>query len=223
MNSIPSASPPPLPAALTDRQLELYEALVDFDGRIDAKPPKLALMYLGAILVRGQTGNPDVVALAAHGLRELMEKLARHLDVPMVQMDLTGRVRQLAEKYRAIEDSDPQHREKRRTEFQDSAVALAAWFPTQHTTRANWAGEVMVRLDPRGLQLPTPAKQPHVKTWNDCHKCFQDAAHHRAITATEFGRHVQLFEDFLLDRLRPRTVGDQRLIEDIVREGEGDA
>lgn len=38
----------------------------------------LARMYLGALLALRQTENPDRLALAAHDMRELMEKLARH-------------------------------------------------------------------------------------------------------------------------------------------------
>ena len=39
-------------------------------------------MYLGALMVFDQGGNPDRLALAAHSFRELMEKLPRYIDVP---------------------------------------------------------------------------------------------------------------------------------------------
>jgi len=53
---------------LSGSQRTLYEALA-------SKDPRLARMYLGALSVLDRQGNPDRLALASHGLRELMEKM----------------------------------------------------------------------------------------------------------------------------------------------------
>ena len=45
--------------------------------------PKLARMYLGALRVLADEANPDAMPLAAHTLREIMEKLPESLDVPL--------------------------------------------------------------------------------------------------------------------------------------------
>ncbi len=112
-------------------------------------------MYLGAILVFGQRGNPDAIALAAHGLRELMEKLARHLNVPMAQTSgVTAKVFEMSAKYRAIQEAHPDRKEDLRIDFHECAEALAVWFPENHTPRSRWGAEVFDRLDPRGLKLP---------------------------------------------------------------------
>ena len=50
-------------------QLELLEALRTRTGKFD-----FATMYRGALLVLQQTDNPLRLVLAAHGIRELMEK-----------------------------------------------------------------------------------------------------------------------------------------------------
>lgn len=68
-------------AALTGQQRALYEALLDLGSAAKDENPRMAKMYFGAVLVLRQIGNPDRLALAAHGLRELMEKMPRFLDV----------------------------------------------------------------------------------------------------------------------------------------------
>ena len=55
----------PTPLELSGQQRALYEAL-------SGKDERLAGMYLGSLLVLRQIENPDLLALAAHGLRELM-------------------------------------------------------------------------------------------------------------------------------------------------------
>ena len=60
---------------LSAQQRALYEALAEQDKR-------LAGIYLGSLLVLSQLENPDSLALAAHSLRELMEKLPKYRDLP---------------------------------------------------------------------------------------------------------------------------------------------
>ena len=67
---------------LSGQQQALYAALIE-------KERRLAFMYYGALVVFGHNDNPDRLALAAHGLRELMEKLPRYLDLPTEQQPKT--------------------------------------------------------------------------------------------------------------------------------------
>lgn len=184
-------------------------------------------MYYGAVHVSKQSGNPDAIAQASHSLRELMEKLARLLDVPMAQTQgLASRVSEMADKYRALQEAEQQaqgQEEKRHAEFYESAVALATWFPDRHTPISKWGAKVIDRLDPRQLTLPTPVKEQQVKTWNKCHKCFEGASHHGSVTIEAFQEQLQLLEDFLRDQLRPGAVEDQQRLKDIVQEGESHA
>ena len=223
MTSVPPSVPPSdEQPALAPRQLELYDALLRLDTEADGA--RLSAMYYGAVMVLKQPGNPDAVALAAHGLRELIEKLARRLKVPMAQTaGLTAKVSEMAARYQAVQSAPSHLRDDRQAEFWASAEDLATWFPTRHTPRMKWGSEVIDRLDPRQLKLPQPAKDAHVETWNRCHKCFQSAAHHQGASGEEFTTHFRLFEDFLIDQLMPRAVDDQRELEDIIREGEDHA
>jgi hypothetical protein len=210
--------------ALTPRQQRLFDALVSREVGGGENPGKLARMYLGAVLVRNQVANLDAIPLAGHGLRELMEKLTRHLDVPNAYVaGLVGKVEELVRKRQAFTGAPAEARDAKQAEFVDCAEKLADWFPERHTPRKKWGSEVIDRLDPRSGTLPSPVKQPHIDLWNRCHKTFEDAAHHGSVPADVFDEHLRLLEDFLLERFKPPAVENQRAIEDIVREGETDA
>ena len=59
-------------------QNKLYRALNELN-------PDLARMYHGVLLVLADDKNPERFVFAAHGLRELMEKLPRYLGIPIRQ------------------------------------------------------------------------------------------------------------------------------------------
>ncbi len=176
-------------------------------------------MYLGATMVRNQSANPDTMALSAHGFRELMEKLPRLLDVPMAQR-LTSRMGATIERWKRMANAPAEQRDGAKAKFCEEAEKLISWYVEQSTERNQRAGAVMDRLDQRKAALPQPAKAPHVATWNACLRVVETAAHHGSVTPEVYEEHVQKLEDFLIDRLRPSAVDDQRTIEDIVREGE---
>jgi hypothetical protein len=181
-------------------------------------------MYVGAVLVLKQDRNPDAAALAAHGLRELMEKLPRYLNVPHAATSgAYARLHELSERWRTFQAAQEGQRLKRRQDFDACAEALAEWFPERHTPRKQWGGRVIDRLDPGQSPLPRVIKDRQVELWNECHSSFEDAAHHGNAGREDVERSLQRFEDFLHSWLNPQTVEDQRRIEDIIREGEADA
>jgi len=53
--------------SLSGRQLAVYEALLEVDG-------ELAAIYVGSVVV-ARSVNPDRIALASHGMRELLDRL----------------------------------------------------------------------------------------------------------------------------------------------------
>ncbi len=68
---------------ISGKQRFLYEALSERDTQLaNEQGKKLADMYLGALRVLADEHNPDRLPLAAHGIRELLEKLPRYLKVP---------------------------------------------------------------------------------------------------------------------------------------------
>lgn len=225
MTDIPSSqSESPGPSQLTPRQLSLYRALVDLQTRDGPDAGQLARMYLGAVQVR-TSENADAMALAGHALRELMEKLPRHLNVlGYERISLTTKVRQLADLWKCFKHSNTdQERIEQRARFDAAAVQLVEWFNDWHTPRKQWGSRVIDRLDPGQAPLPKVIKEPHEKLWGECHGCFEGAGHHHLIAPEVFETNVLHFEDFLIDRLRPQTAADQHRLDEIIREGETDA
>lgn len=208
---------------LTDRQATLFQAL-------EKRNPMLACIYLGALKVLGDEANPDAIPLAAHGLRELMEKLPQSLDVPIRAPvgELPQRVADLRSEWEeAVETSachngvqwqgqiDPPLRK-----LLKALDKFFAWFSNSPTRRdeATWA---LRRLSGR---LPDQLERSNVKTWMDLFRFFTKVAHHGPDwSREEFSRRLNELEHFLLDRLQPRTFEDfdeiDALLEEAARSG----
>lgn len=212
---------------LAGQQRAVYYALLEKDLALQGKGSLMAQMYLGAIIVKQQVGNPDRFPLAAHGLRELMEKIPRYLDVPVAQGGgMTDRVTTVSAKWRATS----KHKEgtnnysKKLREFIVVVEEFVSWFERQHSSRRERAGHLLDRLDQRKVKLPGPIKDAHASEWNSCHKFFEEVSHHGCQpTRDEFNAYVDIFERFLLDRFKPRTFEDQSVLKAIIEEGERNA
>lgn len=85
--------PPVEPFQPDGPQQSLYEALI-------AKSSELGSIYIGALMTLERRDNPDRLAQAAHGLRELMEKLPKYLDLPIQNRSpsLKEKVRDLSQR-----------------------------------------------------------------------------------------------------------------------------
>jgi hypothetical protein len=80
-----------------DRQLKIVGALSERGGAFD-----FAAMFRGAIMARSQEDNPLHFILAAHGIRELMEKLPSSFNVPKSDPGLKDQVRSLNETWMKV-------------------------------------------------------------------------------------------------------------------------
>lgn len=211
--------------ALSGRQLALYRAL----GKKDIQ---LASMYLGALSVLKQTSNPDRLALSAHGLRELLEKLPRILDMP-----LEAKPPNMKEKIRPLQKSWSQAKkdleclknpmdfnlvDKPLRKYLEVSKSFFSWFDENHLTRKQQAAKVVRGLDPQKKLLPAPIEKLHVKAWEQYRDYFVGVSHHNNIVETldEFMKWVDGMEGYLLDRLVPRTFDDFTNIDKIIGEGE---
>lgn len=78
------------PLRLSGQQQALYNALLE-------KDQGLTNMYYGALMMLNHNSNPDNLALAAHGVRELMEKIPVFVDVQIKAQteSLKGKVLEL--------------------------------------------------------------------------------------------------------------------------------
>src|SRR5437899_2193313 len=75
--AIPAVESRGLELRLTDQQLFLQRVLAERDITAEA-------LYVGALRVLADEENPDRLALAAHGLRELIGGLPRYFNLPVL-------------------------------------------------------------------------------------------------------------------------------------------
>jgi hypothetical protein len=221
MNSEPAS------LELSGQQLALYGTLAKRDA-------SLARMYHGALFVLKQSENPDRFALAAHGLRELMEKLPRYLDVPKEtkSIGMTAKVRTLYRSWRSTIKKSMCHNngtwsgkiDKGLQSFLKETQQFFAWVETERPSRKQSAAKILQILDPLERPLPAPIEKLRVDEWDRIHNYFEGVSHHNFPAAVEeFASWLSVLEYFLLDRLIPRTFEDHEKIDQIIREGEGNA
>jgi hypothetical protein len=93
-------------------------------------------MYAGGALHVLQSSNPDRTALAAHGIRELIEKLPDHIDVasavtgdalkqPKRPPSLTVQVRELEQQWKPCSRPTSRHGDSRWRPEADAATGRA--------------------------------------------------------------------------------------------------
>jgi len=211
---------------LSPPQRRLFEDLV-------LKGDQLAGMYFGALSVLRQRENPDFLALAAHGIRELMEKLPGHFDLPLRSKaySLGNEVNQLDGQWlktlantacRGVGGWGGQIDRSIGT-FLGTLEGFFERYRQSRPTRRQERVGLFRRLDPRGLPLPDVIEDSWVKQWDDLNGFFQGVAHHtRATSVDEFSARLAHLEQFLVDRLRPRTFEDHTALDQLIREGEAD-
>jgi hypothetical protein len=156
--------------ALTGPAREMFEALASIRQ-------ELADMYLGALDVVARGGNPDRYALAAHGIRELLEKLPRHLDVPVdavKALGLTARVRKLTDAWdrwsgSAVNDGSLTSKgHKLLAALREFCEGVHADIPT----RAEQSAAAVRGLDLNPIKLPPSIESLHVRQWREIEGFF---------------------------------------------------
>ncbi len=217
----------PAPLRLDGQQRALHDALL-------AKDNEMAGMYRGALVVLADNGNDDRLALAAHGLREVMEKLPRYLNVPMPahQEHLKEKVVSLEERWETtLRNTKCEHKQRWNGEIDaqiskmlDSLGEFFKWFDMHYPRRKAEVVATLRQLDGSGRVLPAPLEKRNADDWTEIRDYFVSVAHHRKTTTQDdFSAWLDALERFLLDRLRPRTFDDLVGIDKIIEEGEGNA
>lgn len=208
-------------AQLIGQQQTLHEALIN-------KDPKLARMYLGSIAVLGQKSNQERLPLAAHGLREMMEKLPKYLEIPVQAkgQSLKQKIQELSSrKDKAARNSSCHFKDGWRGEIDKPLDQLLQdldefflWFIEANPTRKQRIARVIRVLDPSPSFLPKPLEEIQVSVWDRCNSYFQGVSHHTLESSEEeFSSPLSVLERFLLDRLSPRTFEDFAVIDDLIR------
>lgn len=212
------------PIQLSTRQQALYEAIANRSG-------PLAQIYLGMIRVVADDSNPDRFALAAHGVREMMDLLPRYLNLAVKFSD-----ERLSDKINGLEvvwentvsnsacltsigwaGTIDTHLRKFIVKFEE----FLKWDKEHHPKRVSAARRVFRTFDVMPLPLPPPLEDRRVKEWSALHDYFTNVLHHSSQPRPdEFMQGVEDFETFLLDRLRPQPFEDVAVIDALIREGE---
>ena len=198
---------------------------------LDATTPRLTAYYWEAIRALREADDEVRFSIAGHALRELQNGLPNYLNVP----EASGGLREF---FGWLRDAWP-----RLTADRQAAEAGEAWVGTTidpalgrflatlddkirtyaalYLLRREMHESALARLDPRLGQTPVAVQKLVVSTWMRLQDTFNSATH--SSQPGEFEAVVEAFEDFLIDRLAPRTFEKQDAIAALVREAEGRA
>lgn len=205
-----------VPLVLQGHQRALFEVLQHRDG-------SPAAMYLGALHVLAEEGNPDRLALAAHGIRELIEKLPKYFDLPVpTQARMGDKVAVLQAEWKKVrpkmERGGPFP-----TTLWDKLEEFFLWLESDRPAWRAKVAQLLRSLDPAGRPLPAPIEKLRVQQWLECNEFFVNSSHHRECTQDEFMAWLDFLERFLLDLVRPRTFDNADKLDALILEGEDDA
>jgi hypothetical protein len=205
-------------------QVAIYNALVEFNRT-------LSTMYLGSLYVLNDSSNPDRLSLAAHSLRELMEKLPKYLDLP-VEKPMTGlkeRIRILMQAWHSTKRGSGAYVnsvwagniDRKIVGFFEDLNIFFTEFEIENPNRKEALRRVLRAFDPLPALMPRQVEDLRIKQWGDYNGYFQGVSHHtRGATEADFRTTLSSFEKFLLDYLCPRTYDDFTEIDEIIREAE---
>jgi len=166
-------------------------------------------------------------SIAGHALRELVNGLPHHLEVP-VPGALGEFFRWLRETWRPLaawqvasatgEVWIGRTIEPRLGRFLSDLDGKIDDYAKTYPVRRDMHQSALTHLDPRLAQTPASVQAAVVKTWMDLQDVFQSATH--SSNPERFEAAVEEFEEFLLDRLAPRTFAKRDAIAALVREAE---
>lgn len=193
----------------------------------------LASVYVSALRVLADEDNSDRIALAAHGVRELMEKIPEFLEVPTPahHESLKPKVQELLEHWTSMVrktkcwamDAWTGEIDGHLGGFLKRLPAFFEWFAAHNPLRRAEARKLLQRLNVGGIEVAVPLEEQNVGLWMDLKGYFANTAHHRGgMNPDEFTGNLLRLESFLSDRLLPRTFEDFAEIDEIVG-GDDDA
>jgi hypothetical protein len=212
--------------AIPRERLVLMEALRERDDR-------LAAIYEGVVHMMARLDLPDRLSLAAHAMRELMERLPLAFDVPI---DEKSRV---LDRVREVEATLAQAHTKSSCRTSDgwqgridgpmtkllaSVEKLVEERRRYWPSRAEVAVELINRLEPALGRRSAPLVKTEAQEWAGFRRYFEQVSHHHHVfesfetSASEFEDRVRKVESLLLNKLRPPTAEDFEAIDRLMGE-----
>lgn len=202
--------------ASAPRGLNLLPQQSALQKALEQRDHRLGRYYLGALWVLADKDNPDRIHLAAHGIRELMEKLPEYLDVPSeAQREaLKPMVREVEDSWSAVRARSACFSSGKWDGAIDGPLrkllvqldAFFSWFVDHHPRRKQEMHLALVRIEGSGRSLPPTLADLNIKAWEAIRDFFVNVAHHRNEPAdAELMLWLDSLERFLLERMVPRT------------------
>ncbi len=182
---------------------------------LDDKSRRLSSMYYGALETLRDSQNPDRFALAAHGLRELMEKLPSEIevDMPAHRQNMGEKVRELFKQWEKAKEITKCRAngswqgpiDSHLGNFLGKVETFFDWLKTHIPRRKEEVGQMLDKLDGAGQRLPEFFRTRNVENWDDIHEFFKKVSHHgKETNEAEFAEYRFAIEYTLLNLLQPR-------------------
>lgn len=208
---------------LSFHQEELHRALTERDSLV-------AKIYMGALNVMGQLENPDRLALCAHNIREVMDRLARTSDTPITKKgpDTNSLIQPIGDAWEKLVQGNcwpgnPPWDGKINPALKSFLLQCETHIPKIKESRKkarDQASDIIESHNFHELSLPNEILESRSTEWMTYRKVFVRAAHHDPIEEEQLRHWLTLFEEFLLNLIRPRTFADQKRIQNLIEEAE---
>jgi hypothetical protein len=210
---------------LTPTQQSLYEAVAD-------RRNDVAVCYHAAVVILDDDVMPDRLALAAHALRELMEKLPGDEMAVDMGADLNTKVNALRPPWEGAVAEEEQRGGEQWGNGIGAALrtflgAVGEFFRGRNEIvagRREQAVQFLNRLDVAAVPLPTDVQRQNAQEWMRLRGYFNDVSHHRFVPEEQaFQLRVMQLEGFLSARLIRRPTDDFAAIDALLKEDEPNA
>jgi hypothetical protein len=215
----PAASPAwhgPAEPLLEGQRRALFEVLI-------AKDDSLAKMYVGALVTREATTNPDYLSQACNSLRELIDALPEFFTVtqrpPGRLGDKVNALRDQWQREARVRNSD---NSPLSTRFLAELTAFFAWNEQSFPRRREFARSTIRELDASRRRLPGSIENLRAQQWMEIRQFFTTSTHHGSCSQDDFDLWLEAFERFTLELARPNTFENANRIDALVRRVEAD-
>jgi hypothetical protein len=206
------------------------EALVACLAR---RSEKLARIYDSGLRVFNDDENPGRFPLAAHSMRELLEKisvLTEGEELPTGD-GMKNRIEPVKQAFLAATRAQGFSEIFPLDAIEGAVRALLGelgrffkWLEDNRPQAVKRTAETLAKLSGPGQALPVDIFDNEVAGWMEAHSYFNMVAHNRQdnVNQDEFKHHMTFIEGILLHRLQPTAVADHDALDALVGEGEHD-
>lgn len=167
----------------------------------------LGAMYHGALSVLADKENPDRLALAAHNIRELLNRLPDHMGVESKdrRIRLSDKVASLAAAWeRTCNASSARNGPNHWAGLIDQVLAkflveieeFFNWRAVHIPRRRAVVGKTLGEFDEGSVPLPKPIQDLRISEWENYHNFFVSVAHHSTTSEDDFASNLYWLERY---------------------------